>query len=290
LEAHSPNSGPATSFTALIPDLHHYRGSFGGRAFPLWLDSGGSRPNVVPGLLDALSARLGRLVNGPDLFAYVAAITSHAGYIERFREDLMTPGLRIPLTADGERFDRMTELGRRVLWLHTYGERFVDAAADRPPGAPRAPSASRPLVTVAIPDSEQCMPEEISHDAAAEELHIGTGRVIHVTTAMWEYETSGYKLIRRWFARRKRDPDGKRSSPLDHIVERSWDTDWTSELIDLLNVVSLLVDLEDDQDALLGEVVGGELISVADLTDAGVLPVDREHRQVAEKPPKQEQF
>ena len=27
----SPTSGPALTFTGLIPDLHHYKGSFGGR-------------------------------------------------------------------------------------------------------------------------------------------------------------------------------------------------------------------------------------------------------------------
>lgn len=47
LEAHSPSGGPATSLTALVPDLHHYRGSFGGRAFPLWLDKAGTRPNLI---------------------------------------------------------------------------------------------------------------------------------------------------------------------------------------------------------------------------------------------------
>src|SRR5205085_1225565 len=31
----SPSAGPAITFTALIPDLHHYHGR-GGRAYPLW--------------------------------------------------------------------------------------------------------------------------------------------------------------------------------------------------------------------------------------------------------------
>src|SRR5206468_5000144 len=34
----SPTNGPALTFTGLVPDLHHYKGSFGGRAFPLWRD------------------------------------------------------------------------------------------------------------------------------------------------------------------------------------------------------------------------------------------------------------
>ena len=38
LEARSPSSGPAVTFTGLFPDLHHYKGSFGGRVHPLWRD------------------------------------------------------------------------------------------------------------------------------------------------------------------------------------------------------------------------------------------------------------
>ncbi len=32
----SPSTGPAITFTGLIPDLDHFKGSFGGRVFPLW--------------------------------------------------------------------------------------------------------------------------------------------------------------------------------------------------------------------------------------------------------------
>jgi hypothetical protein len=284
-----PTHGPVASFTSLVPDLHHYHGR-GGRAFPLWLDSAGTRSNMIPGLVEVLAGRLGTVVSATDLFAYVAALTGHPGYVERFRHDLLTPGLRIPLTADADRFAAAAEIGRRVIWLHTYGERFANPASDRGPGVPRVVELRRPLVTVAIPDTEDGMPEEISHDSAAEVLHVGAGRISNVTTAMWEYETSGYKIVRRWFAKRKRDPDGRRSSPLDHLIARSWDPDWTTELIDLLNVVALLVDLEPEQDALLEEILGGTLISVPDLTAAGVLPVDTKRRPVAEKPPRQDQL
>ena len=42
----SPKNGPSLTFTALIPDLHHYKGSFGGRAYPLWAEFG--VPNMPP--------------------------------------------------------------------------------------------------------------------------------------------------------------------------------------------------------------------------------------------------
>lgn len=35
LAAHAPSAGPAVTFTGLIPDLDHYKGSFGGRVYPL---------------------------------------------------------------------------------------------------------------------------------------------------------------------------------------------------------------------------------------------------------------
>lgn len=49
-----PTGGPAGTFTGDMPDLHHYKGSFGGRAYPLWLDATGERSNAVPGLVEYL--------------------------------------------------------------------------------------------------------------------------------------------------------------------------------------------------------------------------------------------
>jgi len=287
LAASAPSAGPATSFTQLVPDLDHHRGR-GGRAYPLWLDRAGLRPNVVPGLLEQLSAAYDTTVGGPDLFAYLAAVTGLPGYVARFRGDLQTPGLRIPLTADRECFSQAVALGRRVLWLHTYGERFADPTQGRPAGAPRLAGATRPSVDTAIPDTEEGMPEEIAYDEQARVLHVGSGRISGVSPEMWDYEVSGYRLIRRWFSKRKLRPEGRRSSPLEDIVARTWDADWTTELVDLLHVIALLIELEPEQRELLDEILSGSLISVDDLRAAGVLPVL--DRLSAEKPPRQQQL
>ena len=134
LMAHSPASGPALTITGLIPDLHHYKGSFGGRAFPLWADAAATTPNMPAALLADLSFEYGRLVAAPDLFAYIAAIAACPAYTKRFREHLKQPGLRIPLTADRALFDEAAEIGREVVSLHSFGERFN---AGRPAGPPR---------------------------------------------------------------------------------------------------------------------------------------------------------
>jgi len=120
----SPSAGPAVTFTALIPDLDHYKGSFGGRAFPLWLDREARVPNIPNELLAYLSQKYGYPVGAEDLIAYIAAVAAHPAFTERFKSDLVKPGLRIPLTADGDIFTAAKELGRTVIWLHTFGERL----------------------------------------------------------------------------------------------------------------------------------------------------------------------
>lgn len=62
----SPSSGPALTVTALIPDLDHYKGSFGGRVFPLWADNAATRPNLDPALLAYLSAGVQRRASQAD--------------------------------------------------------------------------------------------------------------------------------------------------------------------------------------------------------------------------------
>jgi hypothetical protein len=62
-------------------------------------------------------------------------------------------------------------------------------------------------------------------------------------------------------------------SPLDDIRPEQWPPAYTTDLLDLINVIQRLVDLEPRQSDLLAKVIIGDLISVEDLTTAKVLPV-----------------
>ena len=132
--------------SALIPDLHHYKGSFGGRVYPLWADAQATQSNVRADVLQALAKAHGAPVAPEDLVAYIAAVMAHPAFTARFRADLVRPGLRVPLTADRTLFDEAAALGREVVWLHCYGERFVDPAAGRPKGPPRLPKGEAPFI------------------------------------------------------------------------------------------------------------------------------------------------
>jgi len=275
----APVSGPALSFTGLIPDLHHYKGSFGGRVFPLWSDREAQDSNIKPALLKFLSERFDTPVKPDDVMAYIAAIAAHPAYTARFQEDLSTPGLRIPMTADASLFAQASTLGRRALWLHTFGERLIDPAADRPAQPPRLPPDRRPNIPKqgAISEEPDEMPDTLGYDGGKQRLLIGHGFIEHVTQAMWAYEVSGKQVLAQWFSYRKKNRerpiigDRRQPSKLGDIQPDHWLPEYTTELLNVLNILGLLIDLEPEQARLLDAVCSEPLISEQELEDAKAL-------------------
>lgn len=272
--AHPVVDGPALVFSALITDMDYFNNR-SGCARPLYRNAAGTLPNVTPGLLPLLAGRLGIPVVAEDLLAYIAAIASHPEYTARFQEDLEVPGARIPLTADPCLWERAVAIGQRVLWLHTYGERYADETVGRPYGRVLLPR-DRPRCVAEIPDDAEAMPEKLAYDPVTQDLWVGSGRISPVPRAVREYEVSGMNVLDKWFGYRRRNPAGKRRLELDHEVAPRWLPSWTTELLELLNVLGLLVREEPAQADLFNEVCAGPLITVTDLTTAGILPVPAE--------------
>lgn len=268
----SPSNGPALTLSGVVPDLHHYNGR-GGRVYPLWSDRATKVPNIKPALLTRLAEAYGRQITAEDVMAYIAATLAHPAFTARFEADLVLPGLRVPLTADVTLFDEAIVLGREVVWLHCYGERFVDAAASRPRRPPRLPKAEAPYIPAdgAIPSAPEPLPDDIDYDPATRRLRIGKGRVENVSPAVWAYEVSGKQVVRQWFSYRRRDRsrpimgDRRPPSPLDSVQPEGWLAEYTSDLIDLLHVLGRLAALEPAQAAMLDRICAGPLLG-AELT------------------------
>jgi Type ISP C-terminal specificity domain len=277
LEAHSPSSGPAVVLTGLVPDLHHYKGSFGGRAYPLWRDTGATQPNVKPELLTYLAKIYGQAVKAEDVMAYVAAVMASPAFTARFKSDLVQPGLRVPITADAKLFAEAVALGRQIIWLHCYGERFADPAANRPKQAPRLPKEIAPYIPTggSIPSAPDPLPDTMDYDPATRRLKIGKGYVENVTPEMWAYEVSGKQVLWQWFSYRRRDRsrpiigDRRPPSPLDAIQPEGWLPEYTTDLLDLLHVLGRLIALEPAQADLLERICAGPLRSADELRAAG---------------------
>lgn len=186
-ESHSihPGKGPGLTHAALMPDMNHFRGSRGGRVFPLFHPDGSV--NVASGLLEALSKHYGCGVTGTDLLAYIAGVMSHPGYVTAFDEELATPGNRLPLTADPELWHQAIRLGKEVLWLHTYGECYRDEGATRGDNVRDKPGVVHPEYQQPVKN----MPEEKSYSSESQVLNIGSGQFGPVGPEVVDYAVGG---------------------------------------------------------------------------------------------------
>lgn len=241
--------------------------------FPLWADAEASTPNVSPVGLAHLAEAYGVSVTAPDLMAYLAGVMAHPAFTARFAKDLKQPGLRVPFTSSAELFARAVEIGREVIWLHTYGERFDDAAADRPKQAPRLAKPAAPIIPNggAIPGAPEPLPDTIAYDPVSRVLSVGKGRIENVMPEIWAYEVSGKQVVKQWFSYRKRDRsrpvigDRRPPSPLDSIQPDHWPNAYTSDLMNLLHVLGRLVLIEPQQAGLLDEILEHPMLTLAQL-------------------------
>ena len=275
--AHSFTHGTALIFSTLVPNVDHFNNR-GGRVLPLYRDRTSQEPNVAPGLLATLRDLVGIELNAEDLLAYIAAVVAHPIYTRRFRDKLTTPGIRVPISADAALWREAIAIGSEVLWLHTYGERYVDPAAGRPHETPAQSANERPITMVAIPSSEEQMPSRVKYDVESKTIIIGeygkSGRITRVNPSVWEYAVGGYQVVPQWFSYRLRNPSRKkRTSALDEINPTCWTAQFDDELLALLNMVGRCVALEPRQADLLDRVRAGPLVTVTDLEKEGVLPV-----------------
>lgn len=275
-------SGPALVFSQLVPDMDYFKGSEGGRVLPL-LHPDGS-PNLAPGLQAALAASLGIAVSHEDVLAYVAGAVSHPGFTKRFADELTTPGVRVPITNDPQLWARAVALGREVIWLHTYGESYVDPAEGREAGNVRAtwPLEVQPLALEAVKE----LPVRHSYDDVTHSIYFTgedggrNGAWGPVDRAVFDYTVGGMNVVGSWLKYRKKNPGGKKTSPLDDIHVADWPHEWTLEFTELLTVLTRLVALEHSQKALLDEILAGELATMPELADSGVQwPQSRDDRK-----------
>jgi len=252
--------GPVATVTPYVPDLHHFRGSYGAKdVIPLWRDSRGRSPNVTKGLLTALGNRFGGEIVADDLIAYVYGLAGTPAYAQLFADELgeVAGPFRVPLTSDRARFEEVGALGRELLWWHTWGERFSPPDGDLPD-----PDVSELAPMRGYPDG-------FSYDASNRSLAVGTAEFGPVSKEVWEFEVSGLKVVRSWLGNRMAGGKGRESSELDDIRPERWT--FTPELLQLIGILQHTIDLTPRATELLQAVIDGPLIDPSALprpTDA----------------------
>ena len=262
-------AGPSLAACCDLPDLDNFCGRGGKDVIPLWRDAAGTAPNITAGLLEMLAATYGFTPSPEDLAAYVHALLGGQSYTRRFWNELETPGPRVPLTRDGGIFSAAVALGRRLIWLHTWAERFR--------GDGRGDEIPRGLATTirgVSPDPAE-YPETFGYDGASREIRVGDGRFGPVAPDIWNFEVSGLMVVQSWLGYRMKVRKGRKSSPLDDIRPDGWSPTMSDRFLELLWVLEATLAMEPGLEAMLDQVVAGPCFTEAELptpTDAERAP------------------
>jgi hypothetical protein len=256
-------TGPAVTCSASIPDLDHFRGSYGAKAaMPLHRAADGSQSNILPGLLELVGKAHKRKATPEDFVAYVYGVLAQPAFTARYARELETRELRVPITKDAKLFEKVREIGARLLWLHTYGERFVPKGGRRG-HVPRGDAKC----TKAVPGDPEGYPDSFEYNEAARTLHVGDGHFAPVTPDVFEFEVSGLKVVQSWLKYRMKKGAGKKSSPLDDIRPERWTSQFTTELLELVWVLEATVAGYPEQAKLLDTVVSGPCFTASEVPE-----------------------
>ena len=219
--------GPAIWCHGLLPDYHAFRGSFGGYAFPLHDHRPTrARPNLSAELVNGLATVYGTAVTAEEVFDAILCLLSAESYTLRFAEDLEDEFPHIPFPADHAAFDRAARLGSQIRGIETFA---------------RAPVALDELSFVQL-----ATPPTAGADLQVGEVDVttlnlcadGSGNVTGLPEPLWEFEVSGYSVLRRWM-------EGRQGQTVDLALFDAFR--------DICGRIADLIDLIDQADTILTE-------------------------------------
>lgn len=256
--------GPSMVAAIDVPDFHHFRGSYGGKdVMPLYRDAAAQQPNLTTGLLEVLAELYGEAVSPEDVAAYVYALLAQPAYQQLFKTELETPGPRVPVTSSPSLFAEAVSLGKSLLNMHTWGERFAGMTA-----AAAKPKIEWKRTVSTIPSAAAA----VTYNEVEREIHIGDGVITGVDPRVWNFQVSGLMVVQRWIAARTRKGVGLSSGdetakPLDAIRPSEWEDEWNDELLELLVSLTITVDGYPLQADLLGRIMAGALVPIDQFPD-----------------------
>jgi predicted helicase len=224
-------AGPAALCHALLPDYHAFSGR-GGYAFPLYdrrpdVDA----PNIVPAILEGLSAAYGEPVSAEDVFDAILCLLSATSYTRRFAEDLEDTFPHVAFPTQRVIFQNAARIGREI--------RAVEIFAREPRGA----FQRRDFVRLDT-QTHGAVAEVNFADGSLELCADASGRVSGLPQAVWDFSVSGYRVLPRW---------------LEARVGLPADLGFVREFRDICGRIAELIDLFAEADIVLNATLGDSL-------------------------------
>jgi predicted helicase len=221
-------NGPSIIAYKYLPDFDAFRGFGGGKDFfPAYLDPQGKESN-----LSAFAKRyLSEVAPGADarvLLEYLYAIHGSGAYAEIYSNELRHGDHRakVPLITNSNLFDSISAVGKSLLDLHLSEE-----LSDNQKLMPRYLSSVEKI--------DAC-PISIKYDSKSETLFFDDQKFCLLASDIWNFSVGRHKVVQSFLMNRKRDPKGRRSSPLDYINEEAWT--YTDDFVKMVADVSAILE------------------------------------------------
>ena len=245
--------GPAITVTPYVPDTNHFHAR-STMVMPMYRNPSSQEPNLSDGLLETISQVVERHLTVEDLVAYIHALLGTSAFTERFADELaeIVEPVHIPITSNPDLFNQAVDLGRELLWYHTWGERYG------PDG-----STTLPQGNAAELSPIDGYPDTFDHIPGEQVLLVGTGRFGPVSEDVWNFKVSGLEVLDSWLGYRMANRKGKKSGPLSNMRPRTWV--FTDELLRLITILQHTIDLTPTAAQLLEDIIAGPLIPTTDL-------------------------
>jgi hypothetical protein len=161
------------------------------------------------------------------------------------------------------------EVGKHLIWLHTYGERFIPVgkrSRELPPGTARC--------IMGIPTSPEEYPEDFEYFETAKKIRVGKGEFAPVSPEVWNFSVSGLQVVKSWLDYRKKAGAGRRSSPLDDIRPDRWTAQTTKEFLELLWILEHTQTVYPELEGILDKTVKSDCFTAEELP----IPIDAQRQ------------
>ncbi|MFQ6674428.1 MAG: type ISP restriction/modification enzyme, partial [Fidelibacterota bacterium] len=147
---------------------------------------GEQRPNLDPSLFGVLNEAYGLKASPEEVLHYVYAVLCAPTYRTKYGEFLKTDFPRIPFTRDRELFAKISELGKRLVHLHTLKSTELD-----PPVARFQGTGDHKV-------------EKQRYSEKEKRVYVNKGQYFEeVQPQVWEYQVGGYQVLDKWLKDRK---------------------------------------------------------------------------------------
>lgn len=146
----------------------------------------GREPNLMPGLLDQLSAAYKRQVTPEEVLFYIYGVFYSNLYRQKYAEALRIDFPRVPFTSNAIAFAQLSGLGKRLADLHLL----------------KSAELNPPLARYQGCGSDQI--EKAAYDAEQGRVAINTDKYFEgISPEVWNYQIGGYQVLMKYLKDRK---------------------------------------------------------------------------------------